>query len=140
MKKFVSTLLVFALMFVFSTSAFAAKGVADTMETAIDLPAGTDYSLFIQDSNDKDWYKWTNNLGHYEMIYLILNGGSDNEDFRFGFVIKYKNGDKSDMLYADHTQYLHFITNILVPPEATIYFVVKKNSDGPAGYKISRNK
>lgn len=47
MKKFISTLLVFTLILVFSTSAFAAKGVGDTKESAI--PSQILGNLYIPD-------------------------------------------------------------------------------------------
>lgn len=48
MKKYVSTLLVFAIMLVFSTSAFAIPGMGDTMEKAIKIEPGIRLNGIIQ--------------------------------------------------------------------------------------------
>ena len=139
MKKFVSTLLVFTLMLVLSTSAFAAKGVGDTQESAINLDPGASYTLFIQDSTDKDWYKWTNNTGKIKRFESWLNGNDgDNRNFRFGFLIKYSNGITSKFHYTNHypgpTQILG---NLYIPDGATLYLSVERVVDTVAQYTIS---
>ncbi|MCM3337511.1 hypothetical protein M3650_02325 [Paenibacillus sp. MER TA 81-3] len=53
-KKLISTFLVFAMILVFSQSAFAATGIADTREKALTLFPGQSYSLVIENSKDQD--------------------------------------------------------------------------------------
>jgi len=71
MKKFVSTLLVFALMFVLSTSAFASKGYADTKETAVELNGLSQAGSFL-DYQNSDFYKYTNNTGRTIVLNFVV--------------------------------------------------------------------
>ncbi|MGG0815749.1 hypothetical protein ABE142_24250 [Paenibacillus alvei] len=139
MKKFISTLLVFTLILVFSTSAFAAKGVGDTKESAINLDPGASYTLFIQDSTDKDWYKWTNQTGKTKRFGSWLNGNDgDNRNFRFGFIIKYSDGITSEFHYANHYPGpSQILGNLYIPDGATLYLSVERVVDTIAQYTIS---
>lgn len=144
MKKFFSTLLVFALMLVFSTSAFAAKGLGDTRDSAIDLYPeglldfypGSPVHLSIENSKDEDWFKWTNNTRKMKGITALFIGTEDYENFRLGYIIKYKNGDESDLLDAQRFGQYQAFDSKNIPDGATVYFVVKKISDGTAQYQF----
>lgn len=69
-------------------------------------------------------------------ITALFIGTEDYENFRFGYIIKYKNGDESDLMDAlRFGQYQAFETKN-IPDGATVYFVVKKISDGTAQYQF----
>ncbi|MFW5433116.1 hypothetical protein [Paenibacillus apiarius] len=76
-KKMLTTFIVFALVSVFSQSAFALTGVEDTQENAISLfpaPSGPDFDqdidLYLDSSQDKDWIKWQI---HLEKINFLVH-------------------------------------------------------------------
>lgn len=137
MKKFVSTLLVFALMFVFSTSAFAAKGIGDDMLEAVDVYPGKDIHLYIEDWKDEDWFKWVNNSGKMKVIRAQLKGKTEWWNFKLGFKISYKNYVDSSLLFADDKYQEQEISYIYVPDGAKVSFVVKKMSGShPSQYQF----
>ncbi|MCY9513298.1 hypothetical protein [Paenibacillus apiarius] len=137
MKKYVSTLLVFALMLVFSTSAFAANGIGDTKESAISLINEQAISLFIEDSTDRDWFKWTNNTGVTKEFtaWNIPKDESDWESWRFALQISYNNGRSTGMMYAEPGRNQYF-TGVQVPNGATIYLMVEKTKGAMSQYKV----
>jgi hypothetical protein len=142
MKKFVSSLLVFTLMLVFSTGAFAAKGIGDTKENAISLIPGNSMSLYIEDRTDKDWYKWTNNTGVMKDFTASVRPIDTSEwrNFRLAFKIDYNNGTSTGLVYADYnsgpTQYF---TGVYIPNGASLYLIVEKVNDVMSQYQINLN-
>lgn len=140
MKKFVSTLLVFALMLVFSTNAFAARGFADTQETAFAITPTKSggwkdgnkiITMILSDSSDKDWYKWTNNTG--EGRYITTSFSEDNgkdyrtrSQYKMANKIVYNNGKQTNLFYNENYDgFSGIIRSIYVPNGATIYVVVE---------------
>jgi len=137
MKKAASLLIAFVLMLTFSTGAFAAKGIADTKESALDLVVNRDMSLYILDSSDKDWYKWENNTGKMQSFFSYLRPLDDFEGFRYGFTIKYKDNTTTSMFYADPKPGpAHVVDRLYLPPGATIYFQVEKLNNKSSQYNI----
>ncbi|WGU95598.1 hypothetical protein QJQ58_04820 [Paenibacillus dendritiformis] len=73
-KNITSTFIMLAMVLVLSQSAFAAKGIGDTKESAIDLIPKKQVNLYIEDSTDKDWFRWTNDTAKMKRIIVYLNG------------------------------------------------------------------
>ncbi|MFW5435658.1 hypothetical protein [Paenibacillus apiarius] len=143
-KKSFSAFFVFVMVLVFSQSAFAAKGIGDTKETAINIFPKQEIRLFIEGDGDKDWFTWTNNTGETKYIASTLWPSVGNCKFRLGVNIDYHNGRNSEILYAwDPTDdgyskgSVHTISNLLVPPGATVYYVVDSRNGIMEEYKIS---
>ncbi|WGU96200.1 hypothetical protein QJQ58_08160 [Paenibacillus dendritiformis] len=139
MKKFVSTLLVFALMLVLSQSAFAATGFADTQETAFAITPTKGgvitITMSLSNSGDKDWYKWTNNTGKGRYISsAFASGGKGNSEFKIANKIVYNNGKETNLFYNEYFNgYSGVITDIYVPNGATIYVIIQSQKfDSPS--------
>lgn len=126
MKKFVSTLLVFALMLVLSTSAFAAKGIGDTPESAITLIPNNTVKLYIEDSTDNDWFTWTNNTGKMQKFHAAIEPDKYWGEFRFACEIRFIDGSSTGLTYAN---YLHYFNNVYIPDGAKVYFLVQKENN-----------
>ncbi|WP_019420429.1 hypothetical protein [Paenibacillus sp. OSY-SE] len=143
-KKFISMFLVFAMAFIFSQSAFAAKGIGDTKETAINIFPKQEIRLFIEGDGDKDWFIWTNNTGATKYLSGALEPGVGKCRYKFGVIIDYNNGRVSDILFAQdpvdigQSEWsIHTINGILIPPGATVYYVVESKNGVMEEYKIS---
>lgn len=134
LKRTLTTLLAVIMVFSISASAFAEStdikptvvGIADTRETALSYIPGNSYSLFLSDSNDKDWYKWTNTgSGRFILVYLQPQG--ENIKFRMGIEIVHKDGTETSRFYAptlNGNGYGMYIRNLYVPEGATVYAVI----------------
>jgi len=134
LKKALTTLLAGIMMFSISASAFAdgadvrptVVGVADTRDTALSYIYGNSYSLFLSDSNDKDWYKWTNTgAGRFVLVFLQPQG--HNIKFRMGIEMVHKDGTETSRFYAPTLEGNNngmYIRNLYVPEGATLYAVV----------------
>ncbi|WP_157259795.1 hypothetical protein [Paenibacillus sp. OSY-SE] len=134
-KKSFSMFFVFVMVLVFSQNAFAAVGVGDTKESAINLFPPSSIELYISNSKDKNWFTWTNNTGKMKMLTSFLNPSSDSNKFRLGFLMEYINGRKTDLLYAS-TLPSHIISNIYIPDGAKLYIVVDKIDDYMTQYRL----
>lgn len=114
----------------------AAIGIGDTKENAITARNGDYFQLFIQNSQDLDWFVYTNNTGEMGNFRAFLNS-SDYENFRIGCQIKYPDGRESSIFYND--PYIGpslIIGDILVPDGAKVYIVVRKTDDNLAQYRL----
>ncbi|OBY76470.1 hypothetical protein BBG47_26935 [Paenibacillus sp. KS1] len=139
MKKFVSTLLVFTLMLVFSTNAFAAKGIGDTPETAITLFPRNIVNLYIEDSTDKDWFTWTNNTGKIQRLYAWAQPTptDDWRNFRLAFKIEYGDNTSTRLMYSNYNiGPLQAIDNIYIPNGAKLYLLVEKVNNSKTQYAL----
>lgn len=144
MKKFVSTLLVFALMLVLSQSAFAATGFADTQETAFAITPTKGgvitITMSLSNSGDKDWYKWTNNTGKGRYISSAFSSGSNGKsEFKLANKIVYNNGKETNLFYNEYSDGRSgLIYDMYVPNGATIYVVMQSQKfDSPSDtYKL----
>lgn len=136
LKKFFFVLFTTMMLLTFSSAANAATGIGDTKENAITAHGSDYFQLFIQNSQDVDWYVYTNNSGQMGYFTAFLNS-SDYEKFRLGFQIKYPDGRESSILYND--PYIGpslSIRDILVPDGAKVYIVVRKTDDNLAQYRL----
>ncbi|WP_157259640.1 hypothetical protein [Paenibacillus sp. OSY-SE] len=142
-KKIVSTFFVFAFVLVFSQSAFALTGVGDTQENAISLfpaPSGDDLfqdiDLYLDSSEDKDWFKWTNTTGENKFLGAYLSSKGRECNFRLGMTIKYTPTRNSNMVYADYIGpgNAQMIDNIIIPPWATVYIKIDSTKFVPEQY------
>ncbi|MMZ63110.1 hypothetical protein D1872_253470 [compost metagenome] len=126
LKKVLTVLFTTMMLLTFSSSASAATGIGDTKESAITIVDGTNYNLFLSDSLDKDWFKWTNNTGEFKFVAAYLVSGSQVAHYRLGMKIEYSPTRTSDLVYAQSTGPGSFqaIDNILIPPGASVYYVV----------------
>lgn len=134
LKKALTSLLAVSMMFSISAPAFADNadvrptvvGIADTRETALSYIPGNSYSLFLSDSNDKDWYKWTNTgAGRFILVYLQPQG--QNIKFRMGIEMVHKDGTETSRFYAptlNGNANGMYIRNLYVPEGATVYAVI----------------
>lgn len=138
-------MLAVVMMFSISASAFADNaivrpnvvGIADIRETALSYLPGNSYSLFLSDSSDKDWYKWTNTgAGRFILVYLQPAG--DNVKFRMGIEMVHKDGTETSRVYAptlNGNNYGMEIRNLYVPEGATVYAVIDSTEfSGPGQY------
>ncbi|MEK3658181.1 hypothetical protein NSQ29_01300 [Paenibacillus sp. FSL F4-0236] len=146
-KKYLSVLLVAAVILIPSASAFAeetetaateissrAVGLGDSQATAISLVlngaggvVGTViYDLFIQSATDQDWFKWTNTTSTYKSFSLTVGGYKDNGPTRAGVLISPNNGLESGILYTGkaNTSETQSFYNLIVKPGTTVYVVV----------------
>ncbi|MCE5173051.1 hypothetical protein LQV63_27690 [Paenibacillus profundus] len=143
-KKSFSMFFVFVMVLVFSQSTFAAKGIGDTKETAINIFPKQEIRLFIEGGGDKDWFTWNNNTGETKYLGGTLWPSVGDCRYRFGVVIDYHNGRVSDVLFAQDPVDIgqskgsvHSIGNIQVPPGATVYYVVESKNGVMEEYRIS---
>ncbi|MDG0871271.1 hypothetical protein L3476_10950 [Paenibacillus thiaminolyticus] len=139
MKKFVSTLLVFALMLVFSTSAFAIPGMGDTMEKAIKIEPGIKFNGVIQDSTDYDWFTWENKTTKNRYLNFQIWTPSAQNNLQLGAVMVYPFGHQTLPFYAEKSKSGTFLDfrNILVPAYAgKVYLFVKSTGNNPEPYEI----
>ncbi|MCM3337512.1 hypothetical protein M3650_02330 [Paenibacillus sp. MER TA 81-3] len=136
-KKFISMLLVFALMLVLSQSAFALPGMGDTQEKAINIEPGVRLNSALQDSTDYDWYKWENKTGKNKYTIFQVVTPSEDSGVLLGAVVIYPLGHQTLPFYADPSIRRHQnLWNILVPPYAKIYFFLKNTGDKLEPYEI----
>lgn len=160
-KKFLSVLLISAVVLIPSASAFAEEnsqvsevrpmvvGIGDTQSTAISLLlngeggvlGGVIYDLFIQNSTEKDWFKWTNTTSTYKRVYATVGGFTGNGPTRAGYKINYNNGfGETQLFYTEKagTTESQTFGNIFVPPGATVYIVVDApNFSSPPAYHLN---
>lgn len=125
-KKMLTVLFTSVLLLTFSSPVGAVTGIGDTKESAVGLIPGTAYSLFLSDSNDEDWFKWTNTTGDYKFIGGYFSPSNKAAEYRLGIHIVYSPSRSSFILYANNygPGNAQFIDNILIPPGATVYFKV----------------
>jgi hypothetical protein len=141
-KKLLSLLIISAIVMLPSASAFAENvnstevtpyivGIGDSQATAISLLlneyGGVVYDLFIQNSTEKDWFKWTNTSSGYKRVYATVGGYSGNGVTRAGYKINYNNGfGETQIFYTEkaNTTESQTFGNIFVPAGATVYIVV----------------
>ncbi|MNW51749.1 hypothetical protein D3C74_292420 [compost metagenome] len=126
LKKVLMVLFTSMMLLTFSSSANAATGIGDTKESAITIVDGSNINLFLSDSLDKDWFKWTNNTGEFKFASGYLVSSSQVAHYRLGIKIEYSPTHTSDLIYAQSTGPGSFqaIGSILIPPGASIYYVV----------------
>lgn len=126
LKKMLTVLFTSVLILTFSSPAYAATGVGDTKETAITLIPDTTYTLFLSNSSDEDWFKWTNTTGDFKFIGGYFSPSNDAAEYRLGIHIVYSPSQSSFILYADNygPGNSQVIDNILIPPGATVYFKI----------------
>lgn len=146
-KKFLSVLLISAVVMIPSASAFAEEnssaaeitpyvvGIGDSRENALTITpneyGGAIYDLFIQSATDQDWFKWTNTTTNFKRIGVHVGGFSGNGPTRAGIIINYNNSlAELGPLYTGKagTAETQSFSNILLPPGATIYVVVDNPS------------
>ncbi|MBG9736217.1 hypothetical protein [Paenibacillus alvei] len=138
MRKFASTLLVFALMLSFSSNAFAAKGVGDNHESAITLFPKNTVNLYVEDSTDKDWFTWTNNTGKMQKFTAWAHPKDDWKNFRLAFQIEYSDNTKTRLLYANYNiGPLQSIDNIYIPNGAKLYLLIEKVNNSMSQYSLN---
>ncbi|NEZ42215.1 hypothetical protein [Paenibacillus alvei] len=141
MKKFVSTLLVFALMLVFSISAVAMPGMGDTMEKAIKIEPGIKFNGVIQDSTDYDWFEWQNNTSKNRFFSFEIKSPSAENNLQLGVQFYHRSGHGrlSSPLFAEKVGRLHRIVNIFIPAYyGKIYLFVKSTGNKPEPYEINQ--
>ncbi|UHA73082.1 hypothetical protein [Paenibacillus sp. 481] len=142
-KKLLAILMLAASMTVMDPSAFAAKGIADTRQNAMDIPFGQQMSLVIEGAGDQDWYKWTNNTGTMKYSYNFLTPMGLDCRYRFGMIVDYNNGKEFDLLIAKDLEdsggsrsSIQQINKVIIPPGATVYYVVESKNGMNGQYKL----
>lgn len=139
MKKFVSMLLVFALMSVFSMSAIAMPGMGDTMEKAIKIEPGIKFNGVIQDSTDYDWFTWENTTTKNRYLNFQIRTPSPQNNLQLGAVMVYPYGHRTLPIYAEKSGHYQDFVNILVPAYAgRIYLFLKTTGNNPEPYEIKQ--
>ncbi|WP_068617410.1 hypothetical protein [Paenibacillus tuaregi] len=133
LKKSLAVLLTSLMLLTVSQSAFAAEvtpyavGVGDTKTQAITIPSTSEnFSLFLSNSEDKDWYKWTNTTGKDQYLSAFLAPVGNQNAFRLGLQIAYTNGLETSISYPYYSgpgnSQSH--TDVLIPNGATAYLIV----------------
>lgn len=141
MKKLLSTAIIATSILSITQSAFASEvpeteitpyvvGLGDTREKALTLISGQEYSLYLENSTEQDWFKWTNNTGEGKFILGNAFNGGNNNSVVLGAQIVYNESRESTVLYADPAPVDNkglpsIIRNLYVPDEATLYLTVK---------------
>lgn len=126
LKKVFSLLLV-AVFLLTSQSAFAATGIGDTKDQAISIFPNQEINLFLSDSTDKDWYKWTNTTGSAKKVTAHIWPPFDNQCFyRLGMMIDYNDGSTPTSIFYSEYGGPEFqsIYNVYIPDGATVFLVV----------------
>ena len=80
LKKVLAVLFTSVLILTFSTPAYGATGVADTKDKALSLIPGNSIQLFISNSQDQDWYVYTNNSGEAGYFFAYITP-QDSQNF-----------------------------------------------------------
>ena len=116
-----------------SSSVFAAyvkpyvTGIGDTKESAISIPSTSeDYSLFLSNAQDQDWFKWTNNTGQGKLVSAFLRPHGNQCIFRIGMQIKYADGKESGVFYGATPTHGNgtSLYRVYIPEGATAYIVI----------------
>lgn len=160
-KKILSVLLISSVVMLPSASAFAEEnsqlsevtpfvvGIGDSQSTATSLLlngqggvlGGVVYDLFIQNSTEKDWFKWTNTTASYKRVYATVGGFAGNGPTRAGYKINYNNGfGETQVFYTEKagTTETQAFGNLFVPAGATVYIVVDApNFSSPPAYHLN---
>lgn len=142
-KKFLSVLLISAVVLIPSASAFAEEnvqsvevspasvGVGDSESTAISLIlngeggvlGGVTYDLFIQNGTEQDWFKWTNTTPNYLRASALVGGFPGNGPTRAAVIIKKEGWGDTGPIYLDqaNTAERQNFANMVIAPGATVY-------------------
>lgn len=117
-KRFISILLVFALILVFPTSVLANKGFnkKEAWKWKFESSAAsTKESQYVENIKVKNWLKWTNNTGEMKKFTSYVDTK---------VIIRYKDGSHSGLMYTN-TNYFsgsnETIEDIYIPDGATLY-------------------
>lgn len=128
------------LLIIAQRSAMAAIGIADTPDTAITIPAETiTYSLYTNGKGDEDWFVWTNDTGKVKNLFAaVANGTTGKADLMLGMRLQYKNGEKTNLVYAEKYGDVNsgLFSNFLIPKGAKIYFVVSAKEHSMEQYNF----
>ncbi|GAA0390621.1 hypothetical protein [Paenibacillus motobuensis] len=132
LKKVLTVLFTTLLLLTLSSSAFASEitptavGIGDTKESAITLVGNSEFNLFLSDSADKDWFKWTNNTSEYKLVAGYFMPDSKVANYRLGMEINYSPSVNAGRVYAENygPGNAQIIDNILIPPGASVYYVI----------------
>ncbi|NQX48944.1 hypothetical protein HQN87_26840 [Paenibacillus tritici] len=142
-KKFLSVLLISAVVMIPSASAFAEEnvqlsefspasvGVGDSESTAISLIlngeggvlGGVTYDLFIQNGTEQDWFKWTNTTTGYVRANALIGGFPGNGPTRAAVIIKKDGYGDTGPIYVDqaNTSERQNFANLVIAPGSTVY-------------------
>jgi hypothetical protein len=142
-KKFLSVLLISAVVMIPSASAFAedniqisevsptAVGIGDSESTAISLIlngeggviGGVTYDLFIQNGTEQDWFKWTNTTTNFLRASAAVGGFAGNGPTRAAVIIKTQGLADTGPIYVDqaNTPERQNFSNLIIPPGSTVY-------------------
>lgn len=158
-KKFLSVLLITAVVMIPSASAFAEEtavapeitpyvvGLGDSESTATSLLlngeggvlGGITYDLFIQNNTEQDWFKWTNTTSNFLRVNAAIGGMAGNGPTRAGVIIKTPGQTDTGPLYLGNanTSERQYFNNLYVPPGATVYVVVDSPTNpGISAYRL----
>ncbi|MGO4529766.1 hypothetical protein AB4Z30_11870 [Paenibacillus sp. 2TAF8] len=149
LRKLITVLLTSMLLLTLSSSVFASEitptaiGIGDTRDDAISLIFANgsnraEYSLFLQNNSDQDWFKWTNTTDKTRFVRIESLSEDRSITNRLGIQYDFNNGYLSTLMYADTSGISsgHIMNIVPVPPGATIYMVV----DAPTLYGVQQYK
>lgn len=106
--------------------------LGDTKDQAIDIFANQRLNLFLQDADDEDWFKWTNNTGTPNYIIVAAYSKERNNTITVGVVLKYANGLETTLLLSEPSKLGNgnpaAIENFYVPEGATLFIRVKADT------------
>ncbi|OBR64956.1 hypothetical protein A7K91_05095 [Paenibacillus oryzae] len=118
-------------MLTFAQSAYAesiqptAIGIGDTPATAIQITPNLGYlTLFLSNQADVDYFKWKNTSSSPIFINFSLQSPAT-AVYDFEFFIKYPTGTSSAPVQALDVGYGKLVSNIYLPPNCEIFFMVK---------------
>jgi hypothetical protein len=113
-------------------------GIGDTKATAITLSHGIRHSLYLSSSTDEDWFKWTNDTGSFKYIGAFFFPLGYNAHYRYGMEIDYNSSRSLPRVYAkaDNPGDGALFVNPVIPPGATVYFVVDSIQFAPMQYTL----
>lgn len=102
-------------------------GYGDSKSQAIPLWDGAQLTWYLESVGDQDWLKWTNNTGVYKSVgafYMPMSSAGLN---RMAMEIDYATGGSTGRVYAGNSRPGEpgYFINQVVPPGATVYFVIE---------------
>ena len=131
--KFAILTFLCALALIVPHSAYAFPG-ADTRETAVVISAPFNFTTYLTNYADEDWYRWTNNTGTVKIVHLSVASIYYGSNFNLYSEIIYPDGSVNVIGYAyDDRDSGYDYYNIMVYPGQTLLFKVDRGYEGATG-------